>query len=282
MLGRTMRAGVLGLLALLVAGALAATPAFAEVGEGPYCHHREKGSIKEDGRITGASPEEVFGEGGKQKLSGKIMSLAEEILAESVQVKGIIYNNADQCQAKLELKYHGLTIPGVAHCTPVVNGNNTVKVSAHRGWKYGGIKKELEEAPRNQQKLDWIVTPGTTEIEQGSTAEKLPTGLFATITFETTKGSKEPCSLLAVSLPVEGTVGIESHPSGLEEWASKEEQIIETIAKQQYWNGKAQIPFLTGLTLNGSAATYIGSFKIETTGKQSGKTPAQEVAYFES
>ena len=276
-----MRASLLGLMALLVVGALAATPAFALVGEGPYCHHREKGTSKDDGKITEASPEEVFGEGLEQKLAGKIAVMEEKINAATVQVKGIIYNNADQCQAKLEVAYHKLTLsPAVVNCTPVVNGNNVVKVSAHRGWKYGGIKKELEEAPRNQQKLDWIVTPGTTELAQGSTVESLPTGLFATVTFIKSNGSA--CALESVSLPVEGTTAIESSPSGLEEWASKEEQTIQTIGKQQYWNGKAQIPFVTGLTLGGNPSTYNGKFNIATIGKLANKTPAQEVAYFES
>ncbi len=279
MLRRTLRVGVLGLLAMLIVGALAATPALAEVGEGPYCHHRAKGG-KDEGKIAETSPEEVAGEGLEQKLAGKIVGMTETILATSVQVKGIIYNNADQCQAKLEEKYHNLTLsPTVANCTPVVNGNNSVIVNAHRAWKYGGIKKELEEAPRNQQKLDWIVTPGNTELAQGSTVESLPTGLFATITFVKSNGSA--CSLETVKLPVEGTVAVESSPSGVEEWATKEAQTVQTIGKQQYWNGTSQIPFVTGLTLGGVASTYNGKFTIETTGKLANKTAAQEVAYFE-
>ncbi len=274
----TIRALSLCLMALALIGAYAGTPALAEVGEGPYCHHREKGSSKDDGRITEASPEEVVGEGTEQKFAGKIVGANETIIATSVQVKGITYNNADQCQGKLEIKYHGLTLsPAIANCTPVVNGNDVVKVFAHGTWKYGGIKKELEEAPRNQQKLDSILTPK--ELEPGSTAESLPTGLFAVISFIKSNGSA--CSIETVKLPVEGTVGVEGSKGGLEEWGFKEEGNVQTIAKQQYWNGISQIPFVTGLTMGGVAATYNGRLALETAGKAAGKTAAQEMAGFE-
>ena len=277
----TMRAAGLCLMALAFIGAYAVTPALAAVGEGPYCHHREKGSSKDGGRITEASPEEVQGEGLEQKFIAKIVGATETILATSVQMKGIIYNNPDQCQGKLELHYHGLTLsPAVANCTPVISGNNVVKVAAHQTWKYSGIKKELEEAPRNQQKLDWIVTPGGTELEQGSTAESLPRGLFFVLGF--TKSNGSACSLETVGLPDEGTVGLESFPSGLEEWASKGDGRVANNAKQQYWNGKAQIPFTTGQTLGGSPAQYIGFGTLETIGKANQKTPAQEIAMFEN
>jgi hypothetical protein len=271
-----IRVGVLGLMAMLLVGSYAATPSFA-VEEGPYCHHREKGG-KDEGRIPESSPEEVFGTGGEQALLGKVVEVKSEIKAESVQVKGIIYNNADQCQAKLELKYHNLTMTGIKGCTPIVNGDNSVKVFAHRAWKYGGIPSELEKGLR-QQKLDWIVAP--TELAQGKVTS-LPNGTFATITF--TKHAGEACAAESVKLPVEGTVSIESHPSALEEWASLETQTVQTVGLQQYWNGTNWIEFKTGLKLGNATnpGTYVGKFSIEPTGKLKGNTPPQEIAYFEN
>src|ERR1700730_15936289 len=99
-LGIKLRAGLLGLLAIALLGAFSAAPAFAEGG--PWCHHREVGEKTEGTRITEAEPEEVAGHSaGEQRFKSKILGLTFTIRAQQAQVKGIIYNNEDQCQSKV-------------------------------------------------------------------------------------------------------------------------------------------------------------------------------------
>jgi hypothetical protein len=93
-----LRVGLLGLLAIVLLGAFSAAPALA-VG-GPYCWHREKGEKLKGSKITEAEPEEIAGRGGAQRFEGKLGGSPITMELEQVQVKGVIYNNPDQCQAK--------------------------------------------------------------------------------------------------------------------------------------------------------------------------------------
>lgn len=133
-----LRSGLFGLLAMLIVGAFSAAPAFAE--SGPFCYHKAVGTEGKGEKIKAGAPEEVQGNGGEQVLTGKVGGLKNEITSEGVQVKGIMYNNALQCQLKLELKYHSPKLKGFPTCEVKVGTNNIVKLVGHQDWKWDGTK----------------------------------------------------------------------------------------------------------------------------------------------
>jgi hypothetical protein len=267
--GLKLRAGLLGLLALLLLGSYAATPAFAEGG--PYCHHREVGTKTEGEKIEEKSPEQFKTEGAEQKFEGEVGGAKIEVVAKHTQAKGIIYNNPDQCQSKVELQFKELSVTGVSGCSVVVNGNNIIKLYGHRAWSYNGETKQLEEKPQLNQKLVWIFTP----VELLQEKEELPNATFATLKF-----SGVECVLAGVTVEAKGTAGAESKPEAVEVWGTKEEQIYtKGEVWLHFWNGKKFVPAKTGITLAGKAAAYVGVLKLETTGHQ--QKPAQEVADYE-
>jgi len=274
-----LRAGLLGLLAILLLGAFSAAPAFA-VG-GPFCWHREKGEKTKGARITEAEPEEIAGHGGEQQLAGNGLLIESK----GAQVKGIIYNNPDQCQAKVSIKYQEpIVIVGAEkNCEVKVNGNNVVKLFGHQAWKWDGTKKQLEEKEQKLQHRDWIFLP--VELQQGATG--LPKEqTFASLTI--TKKNNETCLPAINQLPVTGSATvagfanpqISKENQNLGEWGLVEElRSTGGEGAQHFWNGKEFIGVQTGLKFNG-AAKYRGIFEINTIGKQE-KTPPQEIAYFE-
>ncbi len=260
-----MRAGLLGVLALMLLGAFSAAPALAEGG--PYCHHRPLGGEGEGELIKEATPEQIFGEGGLQKLEGGGVTVESE----KAQVKGVIYNNPDQCQVKIEIQYQN---PKTAspHCHVVVGTNNIVKIYGHQVWKWNGEPKQLEPAEQKNQVRDWLFLPK--ELQQG--ANGLPAAsTFAIVTFTSEGGT----CLLAGKDPVEGSVTAEAVPYQLGVWRTTEEQNVAGGAgKQHFWNGTAFKGFETGLTFLG-AAKLEGKFSVKTIGRQ--QNAPQELAYFE-
>ena len=272
MLGIKLRAGLLGLMAMLMLGAFSAAPAFAEGG--PFCHHRANSKEGEGELIKEAAPEQIKGKGGRQVLSGKVLGMAIVNEAANVEVKGNLYNNADQCQTKIELVYNERSVSApFAGCTFKVNKNNLVKLFGHRAWKYNGNKAELEEKPKKLQRPDWIFLPN--ELQQGAT--QLPEGTYATIIYQTKPGEK--CSINGVEAAVGGSVTAQTEPSELAVWSTKEVQIIpKGEGLQDFWNGTTFIETKTGLKF-GEGAEYKGTIEVETAGRQGGA--AQEVALFE-
>jgi len=198
-----------------------------------------------------------------------------EITAPAVQVKGIIYNNALQCQAKVELKYQEVKLvkPVVAGCTVTVGtiGENTVRVAGHQAWTYAELAGELTEQPQARQKPDWIFLPA--ELAEG--VKELPKESFTTINF----GSK--CGVFSLlKIKVNGSVGAESKPEKVGIWSTNE-TVTSTKGeqKQHFWNGTEYVPVITGLIVGTEGASYIGSFTVKTIGRQ--QLPAQEIAHFE-
>ncbi len=104
MSGIKLRAGLLGLLAMLLLGSYAASPAFAKGG--PFCHHRNNSTEGNGELIKAQTPEIVGGSGGVQVLTGKVLGMEVKNEAQSVTVTGNLYNNAQQCQTKVELIYN--------------------------------------------------------------------------------------------------------------------------------------------------------------------------------
>jgi hypothetical protein len=277
-----LRVWLLGLLAVVLLGAFSA-PALA-VG-GPYCWHRNNAKEEKGFKITEAEPEEIAGSGGSQRLEGTIGGTAVVLESSQVQVKGIIYNNPDQCQAKVSLTYNEPKLVGFEKtCEFKINGNNVVKLFGHQAWKWNGTKAQLEEKSQALQHRDWIFLP--VELQQGATS--LPTGTpLATITIASKPGFT--CLLTVAQRPVEGSATAEGFANPQ---ISKEDQKLGTWGRveelrflggegaQHFWNGTKFIGAQTGLTFGGPAAGYKGRLEINPIGKQ-GKTPPQEIAYFE-
>ncbi len=273
MSGIKLRAGLLGLLAMLLLGSYAASPAFAKGG--PFCHHRNSSAEGTGELIKAQTPEVVGGKGGLQVLTGKVLGMVVKNEAQKVEVTGNLYNNASQCQSKVELVYNERSVAAPFNgCTFKVNRNNLVKLYGHRAWKYNGLEGELSEEPKVRQRPDWIFLP--VELQEGAT--QLPKATYATIIYQTIPGQK--CALNGNEIAVQGSVTAQTNPSTLETWSKKEEQVIpKSEGRQDFYNGSAFIEAKTSLIF-GEGAEYKGSFEIETKGRQGGT--AQEVAYFES
>ena len=137
-----LRAGLLGLLAMLVVGSFAAASASAQ---GPFWYHRPLNGQGKGVKLSGQEPEEVRGSGGEATLEGEVTGVgAVEISASQVQVKGIIYNNDQQGQAKLEIAYAQprLVKPSLANCNVTVGPKNVVKVFGHLAWTWNGTTEQ--------------------------------------------------------------------------------------------------------------------------------------------
>jgi hypothetical protein len=258
------RAAMAGLLMLLLAGSIVSATAYAE--SGPFWYHRETGTTGH-GQILGSGVKEgVTGEGGKQVLVTKFGGTELEIIAAKVIVEGSIYNNANQAQAELTLKYGEpkLAKPELKGCEVKIGEGNSVTVFGHQAWNWNGEKKQLEEEAKTaKQTPSWIFLPH--ELAEG--AVELPKEQFTTLTL-----SGASCGVLANKYPVKGTVTGAVKP-GLEEYsASQTVTTSETKQKQHFWNGKAFIGVEAGLLFSTETANLIG----ETTTKPA----TQEVALF--
>ena len=276
MLRSKIRVGVLGLMVMLLLGSYAATSAYAEAG--PFCHHRAIGGEGKGTKITSAAPEFVQGEGEEQRLTGANAT----VVASSVQVKGILYNNEDQCQTKLELKYHEPHLAGHPLCTATVGGPaNAVKVVGHLAWKWNGTLAQLEEQPQKEQVQDWIFLPSKSELNtQGGFPGELPKEEFTNITF----AKNVECGVLSgTSSKVTGSVGgviLAPNHGGLETWTSpKEPEVVYTPGtqlKQHIWWGS--LNRFVGVDVNlgfagSNSASLTGSFRVF--------PDFQEIAHFE-
>ncbi len=259
-----MRYSVLGLLAMLLAAALAPGAAFAEAG--PFWHHREVGGKGIGEKIEEKSPENFSGEGGEQIFLGELSGTKVEIVAKSVQAKGIVYNSTLQGQFKLLLKGHEprLVKPELKGCEVKVGENNELKAEGHLAWKWNGEKKQLEEQPQALQTPSAIATPAP--IEAGAT--KLPEGSFTSVSLKGT-----PCGVLAGTFKASGSASALPKPAKLEEWSTNLTIAFPGWKQLHFWNGKEFIGASVGLTVGGNPATITGSAL--------SKAAVQEIAAFE-
>jgi hypothetical protein len=261
---RGTRCLLLGLLALLLAAAVAPGAAYAEAG--PFWHHRESGGKGNGMKIEEKSPENFSGEGGEQIFVGELSGTRVEITSKSVQAKGILYNNALQGQFKLLLKGHEpkLVKPELKGCEVKVGENNELKAEGHLAWKWNGEAKQLEEQPQALQKPSAIAAPGA--IEAGAT--KLPEGSFTSVSF---KGAG--CGVLVGTFKASGSASALPKPANLEEWSTTLTIAFPGWKQLHFWNGKAFIGASVGLMVGGNPATI--------TGAAVSKAAVQEVAAFE-
>jgi hypothetical protein len=262
------RATLIGLLAVVATGSLVSTAVYAAAG--PFVHRRPIGSKGEGEKIAESAPEPFQGEGGQQRQVAKIASTIVEGVAESVQVKGIFYNNSLQGQLKMQLKFQDVhsVKPNLPECNIKIGNNNTAKVVGHLGWKWNGEKKQLEESVQSAQQ-EPVGVGLATELEAG--AVELPNNVpFTTITY-----ANKGCGVLGGVYVAKGSETIKTTPSHLEEWAKS---LTLTLAekggeKLHFWNGKSQIGGETLLSLANEPATIGGESKASVTG--------QEIAVFE-
>jgi hypothetical protein len=269
-----LRAELLGLLVVLLAGLYGSATAHAA---GPFFHHRPLQGSGNGVKIDAREPEGVFSSAGEQKLRFKALDNEVEIASPHAEVKGVIYNNALQGQAKLLVTFlePKITKPiSEAECEVKIGTNNTLKLFGHQAWTWDGTKTQLEEQPQKEQKPDWIFL--SQELQQG--AEELPKTLFYTLTLS--KGLKGTCAAAAV-YPVIGNAAAAVEPLNLGEWSSKEGiTLLEDGTKQHFWNGKKNIGVESFSSLGGEKEELVGQFKLNTTGRPGGAP--QEIAHFES
>ncbi len=261
-----IRATTLGFLVLLAMGSFAASSAYAVAG--PFWHHRNNSKEGEGAKIDQPNDEHFQGEGGEQKLKSSIGGTNITITSTSVQVKGVIYNNALQGQIKILLKYHNpkLTEPNFPNCEVKVGENNEVTTFGHLMWKWNGEKKQLEEEKQKEagQKWDIVFTPA--EIEAGATA--LPEGVFTTIHL-----TGAECGLLVGPHNVKGSQSVIPEPKQLEEWSKQLNVGFPGWKQQHFWNGKEFIGVEPKLFLGNEPATL--------TGQVEAHADVQEIAVFE-
>jgi hypothetical protein len=202
MSGIKLRAAMLGLLAVVLAGSAMAASASAEPG--PFWYHKLSGE-KEGTKLAAGVAESFSGEGGEQILSGKAGETLE-ITSKSVNVKGAITNGTLQGQIKLELAYVEPKIKSPksfeTSCSVTVGSNNTVTVKGHLMWKWNGEKKQLEEQPQANQTWDMGFTAVEPEAQKPF-VEKLSltkVGTFTTLEFKPNKANG--CGIIPTNTPV--------------------------------------------------------------------------------
>jgi hypothetical protein len=275
-LGLKTRVGLLGVLAMLLIGSFAAASAEAQ---GPFWYHRplngQGKGVKLTGQQGGPAFQEVAGGGGEQRLKTKVSGTNVTIVADQFQVKGIVYNNALQGQAKLLLTYVNphVTEPSLPGCVVTVGTNNTVPVVGHQVWTWDGSAKQLEEQPQQNQKPDGIFLHS--ELPQGATT--LPKEQLTTITFKGTCGV-----LVGLTLKVEGSISVGLTPANVGEYSQNQTtKIFEGKHEQHFFNGTSNIGATAELTILGEPAGLEGSATFKFLPLQ-GKQEQQELADFEN
>jgi hypothetical protein len=271
MLISKLKASLLALLTVLAAGACFASVASAE---GPFLHRRPVGNTGSGTRIPESEPEVVASAPGKAFFKVDILSLHINITTEDTQIKGIVYNNALQGQAKIETVYVQPKVEGPETKGCVVNignSNNTTKLKGHLVWSWNGEKKQLEEVSQKAQKPYWLFTAA--ELLPGAT--QLPKGPLFEITL---KGAG---CMIASTTDIEGSFANSIEP-GLEEWSLSETQ-SQVPNKQllHFWNGSKNIGTETEAMFGGQPFTFVGELKFKTLGGSQGGA-AQEIARFET
>jgi len=272
-----LRAGLLGLMAMLLVGSFAAATAEAQ---GPFWYHRElqgQGSQGKGVKISSQQWEEVRGGGGEARLEAKEAFGLKEVLITSkqVQIKGIIYNNDQQGQAKLEFVYEQPTlVKPESKCTVTIGKNNVVKVFGHLAWTWNGELKQLEEQPQLHQTPDWLFTGQ--ELQQE--AKELPKGVpFTTIALT---GSN--CIANGITRAVTGSVAATIEPSQLGFYGTEQKsEALPNGTFQHFQNGLGvAVGAKTGLFLGENEATLKQTNQVKTYGRQ--QKTQQAVAIYES
>jgi hypothetical protein len=279
MLGSRIRAVILGLLAVALAGSI--MTATASAGAGPFWHHRENSKEGVGFKIEETSPETFTGPGGSQKFTSALSGTEFEIESATSEAKGEIFNNTNHGQIILNNFYKEpkLIKPKIAGCEVKVGKENKVPIKGHLAWKWDGTSTQLRA--ENQEaagQVPDIIFSVIQLPQQKPAVEEINLtndGAFTTITFSSA------CGVLAGTFPVNGSaVGILNH--NVEEWsrtlnvrtiANPQSGEKNQIILQHYWDGEAFQGAKIGLLFGKEPAALVG--QTETT------TAKQEVAIFE-
>lgn len=277
MLAIKPRVWLLGMLGMLLVGSFATASAEAQ---GPFFYHRKANSQQIKGvKISAQAPELIAGSGGEEKLVGNV-GVEIEIKSKQVQIKGEIYNNALQGQAKIQITYIEPVVVKPANCLVTVGVANTIKVYGHQAWTWDGTEGQRTEQPQEHQKPDWIFLP--TELQQGAT--ELPAQTFTELKFSKKPGVECPALLTGTPQRVKGSLAAAIEPPNVGEWAITETQkFLPNGTKQHFWNGKENIGAKTQLTIGGSTneATLSGETEAKVLPRQVTQEQ-QEIAHYES
>lgn len=276
MLVSRVRAVMLGLLAVMLAGSIAATAA-SGAEAGPFWHHRVTAKEGEGTKIERAAPEHFSGTGGQQLFRAKIGTVEIEFGSPSVQVKGVIFNGASQGQIEAEIVYSqpALIEPVLKGCTVIISTKNIIVTKGYLMWKWNGEKSQLEEAPSINQSVDGIFS-AIEPPRQKPFVERvnLENGAITTVTL----AGSSSCGVLSGTFPITGGyVGIPNLK--LKEFSKTVQiRVIEAPKVtgrflQHYYNGERAQGVEVGLKLGGNPAAYfLGQTVVES---------PEEVAVFE-
>ena len=283
MLTSRIRALVLGMLAVMLAGSVMAATASAEAG--PFWHHRPIAGKGEGEKIEPKAPENFSGKSSIQTLTGEIGGAKVELTSSAAQVKGAIFNAEHQGQIKIVIFYQQPTVKINGEPAPECKGaigqqnqfSDIVQLKGHLAWKWDGTKQQLEEQPQRQQKWDIVFTQTEPQEQPGrplAELRKQPGTVFAEINLT------GKCGVLAGVQKVAGSeVGIPSL-SQPEEWSKT--LTVRTIPSgqlpaevlgnkvggsgflQHIWVGSGYQPLVLGLTFGGNPASLVGQTEVET------------------
>jgi hypothetical protein len=237
---------------MLLVGSFAA--ASAEANQGPFWYHRAVGAQGKGTKLTNGTSVEVRGGGGVAVFKSKLAGAEIELTSSQVQIKGLIFNNALQGQARLEFAYNQPTAIKPSSCTVRVASNNVVKVFGHQVWTYNNELKQLTEQPVQNQKPQWLFLGQ--ELQQG--AGNLPTGVpFTSITFS---GALCPISGQG---NVIGSIVAAVKPEQL--GAFSRDQVAESLLNGSllhFWNGASNITGASALKFNNEEAKLVQTGKV--------------------
>jgi hypothetical protein len=260
-----LRAVLLAGFALLAAGSLGASNAYAEAG--PFWHHRAVGAKGEGTKIEEKEPEIVKGKSGEQSLESLIGGTKVVVVSPRENPFEDRFFNISwqgQIEQTSEWIHPELTQPSLKGCEVKINNNNQIKTIEHLAWKWNGTKKQLELKPQvAEQGWDLVVLPEP--MNEGET--KLPSGTFATVSL-----NGEGCGVLRGKYAVKGSVSATSSLQNTEEWSTAAVASYPGWKQQHIWNGKEFIGVEPALTVDEAPATLRGSVPTKTT---------QELAVFE-
>lgn len=256
-----VRSLILGLLSVMVLGAIVSGPALAEPG--PFWHHRAVGGKGVGEKVEKTAPEKFTGKSAATEFESVVGSTAVRLVGE-VEVEGTVWNETNQGQGELKTKFTNVKDPALPTCNVTVTVPEPYRI--HLMWKYAGNEKELTEQPQSQQKWDGFIIPLKTELLEKGVKEN---NTFATVGF-----AGAGCNLLnGIKSTAVGSVAFSGN-MGLEGWSQTPTLFFPGQSLwQHYWNGKEFVAIKTGLLFGKEPAKFLGPVQI--------KFEKQEVAVFE-
>ncbi len=249
---------LMGLFAVMAVGSVASATASAEAG--PFWHHRFSASEEEGKKFNQSEQEKYYGQG-KILLSSTILGTSI-VLAGELQIKGTLWNEANQGQLKMQAEFHNVI--WVGHCQVKVVVPEDYQ--GHLMWKWNGEAKQLEntKAAQEEQHWDGIIIPGKTTLTATGLSGK---NTFGTVTFgPLCKGLENIHGELtgALSFTAETKLG---------EFRKELTLIIPgVVTLQHFWNGSTFVGLKEDLEFGTNEDKLLGYIPMKT---------SQEVAVFE-